>query len=81
MEERPQRFCDVCKQVDDHPRHVQPLKPPAPQIIRHFDCCAAQGCEVCIETEQQTGGLRGQALIDHLTEVRAAAKAATEGEG
>jgi len=62
--ERPLRFCDECKQVDDHPRHVQKSG------IRHLDCCAATGCETCAETEQATEGRRGQELIDHLDKVR-----------
>lgn len=38
--------------------------------VRHMDCCAAQGCEVCTETEAANGGKRGQKLIDHLDKVR-----------
>lgn len=33
-------------------------------IVRHIDCCAALGCPVCIGTEEITGGVRGQELID-----------------
>lgn len=68
MADRPQRFCDVCKQVDDHPRHVNP--PNAPGSTRHLDCCAEAGCEVCQATEEEYGRRRGQELIDHLDEVR-----------
>lgn len=31
--------------------------------IRHMDCCAAAGCEVCQKTEDATGGVRGKKLI------------------
>lgn len=62
---RPVRSCDVCGQQDDHPRHVQG------QVVRHLDCCAAQGCAVCTETEAATEGRRGQELVDHLEQVRA----------
>lgn len=64
MADRPLRFCDVCKQVDDHPRHVQTGK------TLHMDCCAAEGCGTCAGTEVLYGGRRGQELIDHLEETR-----------
>jgi hypothetical protein len=32
-------------------------------LIRHIDCCAAQGCEVCAATEAATKGKRGEALV------------------
>lgn len=95
---RPLRFCDVCGQLDDHPRHVtglpadstegtpskeflDSLAPGAPisaiaelmnprTIVRHMDCCAANGCEICAQTEQEYGQRRGQQLIDHLEQVR-----------
>lgn len=31
-------------------------------LVRHMDCCAAQGCPVCQATEALTGGARGDAL-------------------
>lgn len=58
--QRPQRFCDVCKQTDDHPRHTLGTQ------VRHMDCCAAEGCEVCKVTEEAYGERRYQDLIDHL---------------
>ena len=69
MGDRPMRPCDVCGQIDDHPRHVQRTSPTTLQI-RHLDCCAAAGCETCVETEAATEGRRGQELIDHLDAVR-----------
>lgn len=39
-------------------------------IVRHMDCCAAAGCEICAGTEQEYGARRGQELIDHLDAVR-----------
>jgi hypothetical protein len=42
--------------------------------VAHLDCCAAQGCPLCSETEQETAGRRGQDLIDHLAAQRAAAE-------
>lgn len=67
--ERPIRFCDVCKQADDHPRHVIANRDGAPQI-RHPDCCASMGCEICLENEQVTKGKRGNDLIKYLAELR-----------
>lgn len=61
MADRPLRFCDVCGQEDDHPRHVSAT------AVRHLDCCAETGCEVCALSEIENEGRRGQALIDHLT--------------
>lgn len=69
MSDRPVRWCDVCKQYDDHPRHAYG-NPLAGGFIRHMDCCAAQGCETCQATELENEGRRGQELIDHLTAVR-----------
>src|SRR4051812_16120354 len=96
--DRPMRLCDVCGQLDDHPRHViahhpqstdgtqsaDVVIPPGQSIptaallefgrpnvsVRHMDCCASQGCEICAQTEQEYGTRRGQALIDHLEQVR-----------
>ena len=70
MVERPVRFCDVCEQYDDHPRHVSGNVERG-GTIRHMDCCASVGCETCTATEQANGGRRGQDLIDHLEETRA----------
>lgn len=53
---RPTRGCNVCGQVDDHPRHVD-------VNIRHIDCCAAAGCATCKATEAATKGERGPALL------------------
>lgn len=35
--------------------------------VRHLDCCAAAGCNVCAASEEVTGGVRGQELIDAIT--------------
>lgn len=70
MSERPVRYCDVCKQYDDHPRHVVYVNSTVPQHIHHSDCGAELGCEECSEREVAFGRRRGQELIDHLNEVR-----------
>lgn len=65
------RGCDLCPQVDDHPRHHQ-VGPDGDQSA-HLDCCAGTGCISC---GQQLEAARvaldgrpahGQALIDHLS--------------
>lgn len=56
------------------PRAVKELMDPG-TVIRHQDCCAAQGCEVCKATETAHGGKRGPDLlasildgaVDHLS--------------
>lgn len=60
--ERPIRSCDVCGQTDDHPRHVIQHGPDT-FTMRHLDCCAAQGCRVCVTTETATAGARGPELL------------------
>lgn len=93
---RPLRYCDVCFQLDDHPRHLTQVAggaQPDPALleglvvdqsnmvaflqlansqlhVRHMDCCAAEGCEICQETEAANGKRRGQELIDHLNATR-----------
>lgn len=44
------------------PRAVAELMDPG-TVIRHQDCCAAQGCAICQATEQAHGGKRGDALL------------------
>lgn len=85
---RVQRLCDVCFQVDDHPRHVrfvldggvpsqaelaripdgtsataiaEVLDPTS--VVRHFDCCAANGCPTCPEQLKLAGRARGNKLL------------------
>lgn len=38
----PIRFCSVCKQADDHPRHD--VWGTDPNVAPHLDCCASVGC-------------------------------------
>lgn len=102
MADRPLRLCDVCGQLDDHPRHVTGLHvdsqeglpspeflaqldaaagerhanglPPIPTsavaelmipttIVRHHDCCAAQGCSICSTILGVTGDVTGDELL------------------
>lgn len=44
-------------------------------VVRHLDCCAAAGCTVCQETEEITGGARGQELIELVDPARQGALA------
>jgi hypothetical protein len=39
------------------------------RTVRHFDCCAAEGCERCQASEEATGGKRGEALDKALTKL------------
>ena len=68
------RTCSACGLVDDHPRHVVGMvnRHGARSESMHLDCCAASGCELCTDTVTRSGGLSGQALIDHLAAERAA---------
>lgn len=69
MDERPQRSCDLCGLIDDHPRHVLVLEPGVAQVA-HLDCCAANGCPVCQASEEANGGRRGDELIAYLAAER-----------
>ena len=40
---RPERFCPLCRQVDDHPRHVKSTDPDD-GVAEHMDCCRGRGC-------------------------------------
>jgi hypothetical protein len=66
-ESRVGQYCDLCRQVDDHPRHH--VSSSAGVTSAHFDCCAANGCDVCTT---QLGGApedarHGVTLIAYLT--------------
>lgn len=94
--ERKEQGCDLCGQVDTHPRHVTFY--PAAQdgvaasadiarkaiangigdwglrdltdstrAVRHLDCCANAGCEVCTVTVQHSNGAHGDALTEAVT--------------
>lgn len=62
--DRVSRDCDVCHQVDDHPRHST-----YEGAMRHMDCCAAAGCPdgSCDSILAQAGDARGADLISFLT--------------
>lgn len=47
-------------------------------LIRHIDCCAAAGCELCAVTESITAGARGEEL---LAVIQGGALAEVETEG
>lgn len=59
------QFCDLCQQVDDHPRHH--IASPSSVTSAHFDCCAANGCESCAQTLTDSDNAHGAELIAHLT--------------
>ena len=62
-DERPTRGCDSCHQTDNHPRHVIQYGPDQ-FTVKHIDCCAAEGCRICLTTESITQGVRGDELFD-----------------
>lgn len=36
-------------------------------VVRHMDCCAAQGCEACASVVTEASGATGDALVTFLT--------------
>lgn len=62
----PVRPCTICDQEDDHPRHVWDLGG-GNTSLRHMDCCAAQGCDLCARQRRGAEDLRGDDLRAHLT--------------
>lgn len=64
---RPRRFCDVCTQADDHPRHVVAL-PDGTAQTRHLDCCRDSGCPdgTCGAVTAGAEVKRGADLLAHL---------------
>ncbi len=66
--DRPRRFCDVCTNADDHPRHGHVL-PDGTLQTRHFDCCRAAGCPdgTCDAwADSGAADLRGADLLAHI---------------
>lgn len=76
------RRCDACGQEDDHPRHVTSAAAKHPitgqdidlSVEQHVDCCRDNGChdKSCDTILAHAGDKRGQDLIDHLHEHKAA---------
>jgi hypothetical protein len=68
-QERPVRDCDVCGISDTDPRHVVGLDDGGTQT-RHMDCCRDEGCPdgTCDEATAGAEELRGDALVEHLTQ-------------
>ena len=66
--ERPVRFCDICGQEDDHPRHVI-AQENGTVSMRHMDCCREAGCPdgSCQEVTAGAESLQGDELVAHLT--------------
>ncbi len=66
---RPVRFCPLCQQADDHPRHVRANDPP--DVARHMDCCRDAGCPegVCNEVLGDANPGPGVKMLDHIQKV------------
>jgi hypothetical protein len=76
MPDRESRVCDVCGQVDDHPRHIIHVAAGHPvtgapmdlTVTRHIDCCQGAGCPdgSCDVVLGHAGAKRGPDLVAHL---------------
>lgn len=68
-ETRTQMWCDMCRQADDHPRHVT-LMADGSVRTRHMDCCRDNGCVSghCDEILTASGEKRGYDLLAHIKE-------------
>jgi hypothetical protein len=68
------RPCDVCGQVDDHPRHIVHVEEKHPitgqdlSLMRHMDCCAQAGCPdgSCDVIVDHAKGKQGEQLRAHV---------------
>lgn len=60
--------CHGCGATDDHPRHhiVRSFTDDSQNLVKHLDCCAAEGCEDCGVKLAGAGGARGLELAAHL---------------
>lgn len=66
---RPIRFCPLCQQADDHPKHLV-INEDA-NIGRHMDCCAAAGCPDgnCDVVTAEADGATGKKMLSHVTQL------------
>lgn len=60
------RFCPVCSQVDDHPRHQ--IAGTVDNVAPHMDCCAQVGCpdgscDVLVRNKGRKTGSSFRALV------------------
>lgn len=60
--------CHGCGAVDDEPRHItlHSFVDDSQNLIKHFGCCAAEGCDHCTEVVAAAGGAKGEELRQHL---------------
>jgi hypothetical protein len=66
MTESPIRFCSICRQADDAPRHD--IWGTDPNVAPHMDCCASVGCpdgscDVITRTQGEARGDEFRAMI------------------
>ena len=61
------RFCPLCQQADDAPRHA--IYGDDPSVARHMDCCREAGCPdgSCPVVTKGAEDLRNDELRAHLT--------------
>lgn len=62
------KFCPVCREADDHPRHVIYTGVGGVTAEPHMDCCTSVGCpdKSCEVITTHARGLRGADLHDHI---------------
>lgn len=63
----PVRFCTLCKQADDHPRHD--IWGTDPNVAPHMDCCASNGCPdgSCDLVTRSKGDKKGNEFREQIT--------------
>lgn len=66
---RPITFCPLCKQVDDHVKHLYVGEPDG--IGRHTDCCRAAGCPdgTCDVLREGAEELTGANFLGHVLDL------------
>lgn len=65
MTDRISTACDLCGQVDTHPKH-HVYDPEVGRLESHHHDCAPD-CTVCAASERLTGGKRGDELSAHVS--------------
>lgn len=67
----PESQCRLCHQTDTAPKKQMANGTPAGELewsFRHFDCCAAAGCNDCADLVIASGGAKNDDLRTHIIE-------------
>ena len=64
---RPGRYCEQCRLVDDHPRHIHASEDGRITCM-HMDCCHNAGCPTgeCTTVLRESDGAKGEDLVRFL---------------